>query len=216
MKLAGVLLFGLLVLILIVVGVSSFVVRLNTPPPVAVQAAFPTAPAGPTVPCNDGTYAFTQQACDQARQLVVSNSQSQQTSGAANDAAAQPTSPPPPPPTTEATQPPPPPTTQPTTAPPPRPVTMNDGRYDSGTADVSLSADQAIIGQSYEVNGQGGGCQVFGGNGPASVSVVDGEWWVFATTLSDDDLQRLMGVAEQNQQNDPQAQCGGGSNLTRI
>jgi len=209
MKPTGVLIGGLLALILIVlvivVGVSVFVVRLSTPPPATVVAALP--PGLVQCPDKNGIYAESIASCDLVRETNT---------GDADEPAAQPTSPPPAP-TAEPTQPPqPPPTAQPTTAPPPRIVNIIDGRYDAGTADVALSADQAIIGQSYEVNGQGGGCQVFGGNGPANVSIVDGEWWIFDTTLSDDDLQRLMGVARQNQQNDPQAQCDGGSTITRI
>lgn len=203
-------LFGVLVgLILLVAFVAWVVVRLTMPAPVYAPAANPVVASGPTVDCGDGTWAFSAADCNRARQQ--------------NAPAGQPDVP------TRAPDPPPPiPTNTPVPTPTPivaehppidepaQPVNLSGGGYDAGSATVSLSAGQAIIGQSYEVNGRGGGCQVFGGNGPASVSVVDGEWWIFDTTLSDDDLQRLLGLAEQHQRNDPQAQCDGGSQITRI
>lgn len=202
MKLLSVLVGALVGFVFIAAFVAWIVVRLTTPAPgsIALQAVTPAQLSVPTVPCGDGTYGASQQICTQARQYDTRDSQSQALTADPSPFSSAP----------EPIAPVPPPDTAPVLPLAP-PVSLHDGHYHAGSETIVLANGQAIVGQSYEVNGQGGGCHVFGGNGPTSVTVIDGEWWVFDATLSDPDLQRLMGVAELNQQRDPQAQCAAGS-----
>lgn len=207
MKLLSVIVGTLLGFVVIAAFVAWVVVRFTTPSPLptSIQAANVGSADALQASCGDGTFAFSRQACDQARQPFAAGNQA--TVGTVDP------SPIPSPPQTNTAVPS---TENAPLVPPVLSASLHDGHYDAGSKTIALTADQAIVGQSYEVNGQGGGCHVFGGNGPTSVAVSDGEWWVFDTPLSDRDLQRLMGLAEQNQQRDPQAQCAGGSQLTRV
>lgn len=90
------------------------------------------------------------------------------------------------------------------------PLSLHDGDYQAGGARVSVSQGESLVGQSYEVNGHGGGCQVFGAVGPTTVNVVDGEWWEFDQGLSRSQLESLMADAEASGESDPAAQCRGG------
>jgi hypothetical protein len=82
--------------------------------------------------------------------------------------------------------------------------------YDAGAAEITLAAGESLVGQSYQVNGQGSGCQVFGAVGPATIEVVDGEWWVVPHSLSEDELADLMAEAEASGDADPAARCEDG------
>lgn len=68
MRLASVVIGGLIVLILVIIGVSWIVVRLTAPiPPAPAAVAQATSPAIPDVPCGDGTFAFSEEDCARAR-----------------------------------------------------------------------------------------------------------------------------------------------------
>ncbi len=89
-------------------------------------------------------------------------------------------------------------------------LTLSDGQHfgSPGRSVISLGADEAAVIQAYEIEGRVM-CQVAGVVGPADVSVMDGEGWIFrGVNVSASDLESAMNQAAQVQQSDPVAHCG--------
>ena len=97
-------------------------------------------------------------------------------------------------------------------------LTLRDGEYhvSPGETRRSIQRGQTLVGQSFFFNGMYA-CQVFGVIGPATVEILDGEFWLLEGSLSRDQLECLMDDAERNLISDPVSGCDeGDSNRTVI